>query len=115
MQEWSGEQLIDYINRFSNEEARDQVFKTVVDSQLLKDAIETQAGSQMLNAAIDLIRDSVMKIVSTSLKETSEKTEIANLKKLAMEIRVAHKQLLKWAATIKNGEEHIQKMKGEGR
>ena len=48
------DQLEAYINNF-NENQRENVYKQIIDAELLRKAFETSDGKNILNSAVDLI------------------------------------------------------------
>ena len=99
------EELENYINNF-NENQRENVYKQIMDSELLRKAFETSEGKNILNSAVDLITQNVMTIVKNS---SNRKTEVSELICAGREINTAYKLMTDWAKILIRGGEHREK------
>jgi hypothetical protein len=106
MKSWTGDQLSEYLSNFRQEDVQEQILKAILDSELLKNAFESQIGNQVLNAAVEIIRAAVFQIVNNAMKDN----DIETFRQSAMEIRTVHKQMVVWASIIEAGKEHTAKM-----
>ena len=101
------EELENYINNFRPEQ-RETVLKEILDSDILAKAFETKEGRVILNSAVDLISDNVMKIVKLAVESRDENPYIVQT---AREINTIYKLMTDWAAILTSGEGHKDKIK----
>ena len=98
------DQLESYINNF-NEHQRENVYKQIIDAELLRKAFETSEGKNILNSAVDLITQDVITIV----RECSETGDDSKLKDAVREINTTYKLMSDWAKILIRGGEHREK------
>ena len=104
------DELEAYINNFAPNQ-REHVAKQIIDSELLRKAFETSEGKNILNSAVDLISQNVMKIVGNCSKTTditgpATSQEVYNA---AREINTTYKLMSDWAKILIRGAEHREK------
>jgi len=100
------DQLESYINNF-NEHQRENVYKQIIDSELLRKAFESSEGKNILNSAVDLISANVMNIVLLAT-ETGDAAG-TKLYNSAREINTTYKLMSDWAKILIRGGEHREK------
>jgi len=98
------DELESYINNF-NEHQRENVYKQIIDCELLRKAFETPDGKNILNSAVDLISANVMKIV-VECKGVGDSEKIFSA---AREINTTYKLMSDWAKILIRGGEHREK------
>ena len=98
------DELERYISNFA-ENQKENVYKQIIDSELLRKAFESSEGKNILNSAVDLIAANVMQIVA----ECSKTGDDEKLKNSAREINTTYKLMSDWAKILIRGAEHREK------
>ena len=104
------DQLENYISNFK-ENQREVIYKQIIDSELLRKAFETSEGKNILNSAVDLITDDVIKIVSASAQMGLDE-DGQNFRAILVhgrEINTTYKLMSDWAKILIRGGEHREK------
>jgi len=104
-------QLVNYINKFKDHQ-REEIYKKIVDSQLLQKAFETTEGKQILSGAIELITTNILQIVSGCCESVPGESNV-KIYQCATEINTAYKLISDWARIIAHGEDHIKNAEKE--
>ena len=99
------DQLESYINNFGPNQ-REHVYKQIIDAELLRKAFESADGKNILNSAVDLITNNVIKLVKECCTETGDDEK---LKIAAREINTIYKLMCDWAMILTSGSKHREK------
>ena len=97
---YTHEELDAYINKFP-EYQRDNVYKAILDAELLADALRLPEGKLIMNNAIDQIAKNVMTITRTCVEKEFDPQKIIPL---AFEINILYEMLKEWAIILKKPE-----------
>jgi hypothetical protein len=100
-------QLEEYINSFRDHQ-REEIYKQIIDSKLLRAAFESKEGKAILGNCVDLITNNVIQIVRYC-SENSPQDATGHLYSLSQEINTAYKLMSEWAKTLIRGSQHTEK------
>jgi hypothetical protein len=90
---------------------RDTIFKEILDSDLLEKAFNTEAGKQILNSAVDIMTNSISKIIRACIDKQDIGNKINIIERESSQIDFADKMLREWAKILLRGSEHKDKIK----
>ena len=101
------EELENYISGF-REHQREDIYKQIVDSELLAKAFETAEGKRILSSAVELITSNTIQIVRYC-SEGPPAEATTKIYSYANEINTVFKLLNDWAKILIRGNEHKEK------
>jgi len=106
-------QLEEYIHTFY-EHQKEEIFKAILDADMLEAAFETKGGTMIFKSAIESITSNVMKIVNICVENDAEQAS-KKVYSHAVEISAIHNVIQQWSKFIITGNEHkakAEKLKG---
>lgn len=95
-----------YLEKF-RENQREEIYKQIIDSELLRKAFETREGKLILGSAVDLITSNTIQIVRYC-SEGKPADATAKIYPYASEINTVYKLMNDWAKILIRGGEHIE-------
>ena len=108
--EWNNDQLMKYKSCFREDE-QDTILKVVVESELLKEFLDTTEGRLLLGKVMDSIESDLTQIINLAIGDASMTTKKDNIFAAAQRINVAYKFMHNLATMAAKGKEHTENMK----
>ena len=94
--------LQEYLNSIPAKQ-REAVFAAIMSADILKAAFETPQGKAILNEAVNVVNDSVGKIVALAISGFDDNAKA--IKQACMEIKIAEAMMRRWGGIIQQGED----------
>ena len=102
----------DYVNANNfNEEQRDAVLSSLLESDILKKALDTLEGKAILNDLVDKITECISTTTKLCIEDTSKNYD--SIVQCGLRAQMLYRIMCEWARVLHKGKYHESKMEGE--